>query len=156
MDRQLKKIATASRKEMESFARKHNYIGSGDDLSCYCGIASYFLVMMGRKFGYNLTLVEGVAFEYVDDEETIEDLRDQTNHCWVEYKGMIIDLTATQFALVKKVHIVGAADEKYWPTDRNNTVRKNLKADWPDDQSPYSYLKELRKRANKLSIKIAA
>jgi len=161
MDRQLRKIATASRKEMESFARKHNSIGFGgsdQDLSCYCAIASFFLVMVGKKFGYKLTLVEGVAFEEVDDlfeEPDIDDLREQVNHCWVEYEGKIIDLTATQFAPVKKVHIVDTCDENYWATDRDAVVRKSLKADW-DNQSPYFHLKELRERAKKLSIKIAA
>ncbi len=163
MDRQLRKIATASRAEMECFARQHRDIGfqgSDLDLSCYCAIASFFLVMMGRKFGYYLTLVEGVAFEKVDnvfEEPDINDLREQTNHCWVEYKGKIIDLSAMQFnSDLDRVHIVDACDEDYWPTDRNNAVRQSMKAEWPREQSPYSYLKELRERANKLSIKIAA
>ena len=164
MDRQLKKIVTATRKEMENFARKHNSIGFGgdpsDDLSCYCAIASYFLVMVGRKFGYNLSLVEGAAFdgtgdefEYSDDEFADYDI----NHCWVEHKGKIIDLSAKQFnPSLKKVHVVDVDDNEYWPINRNNAVRKDFKAQWPNEQSPYTYIKELRERANKLSIKIAA
>lgn len=161
MDRKLRKIATETRAEMESFARKHNdigYEGSDVDLSCYCAIASYFLVMVGRKFGYNLSLVEGAAFEgddftYADDEFTDYDI----NHCWVEHKGKIIDLSAKQFdPSLRKVHVVDVDDNEYWPVRRNNAVRKDFKAQWPNEQSPYTYIKELRKRANTLSIKIAA
>jgi len=163
MDRQLRKIATATRAEMESFARKHTGVGfkgSDIDLSCYCAIASYFLVMMGRKFGYNLSLVEGAAFdgsgdefEYSNDEFADYDI----NHCWVEHKGKIIDLSAKQFdPSLKKVHIVDVDDNEYCPINRNNAVRKDFKANWPNEQSPYTYIKELRERANTLSIKIAA
>ena len=163
MDSQLRKIATASRREMESFAREHvnvGHKGSDVDLGCYCAIASYFLVMMGRRFGYNLTLIEGSAFEgppsdlYEDEDDYLGS--DDPNHCWVEYKGMIIDLSAMQFdSSLKKVHVTDIGDEEYWPLRRNNAARKSMK-DWPDTQTPYSYIKELRKRANKLSIKIAA
>ncbi len=163
MDRQLRKIATAAREEMECFARQHRDIGfqgSDLDLSCYCAIASFFLVMVGKKLGYKLTLVEGVAFEEIDDlfeEPDIEDLRAQVNHCWVEHSGKIIDLSAMQFNPdLDRVHIVDTCDEEYWATDYDAKVRKNLKKSWPDEQSPYSYMKELRERADKLSMKIAA
>lgn len=163
MDRQLRKIATATRAEMECFARQHRDIGfqgSDMDLSCYCAIASYFLVMMGKKFGYKLTLVEGVAFEEVDDvfeEPELDDLRQQVNHCWVEYDGKIIDLSAMQFNPdLDRVHVTDTCDEDYWATDYDADVRKGMKKDWPDEQSPYTYLKELRERANKLSMEIAA
>ncbi len=160
MDQQLIKIAAATRAEMESFARKHR-IGSSKNLECHCAIASYFLVMMGKKFGYNLTLIEGIAFEgppaepYEDEDD--DENADNLNHCWVEHKGTIIDLSAMQFdSSLKKVHITDIGDEEYWAFRRNNAVRKSLKNEWPGDQSPYSYIKELRKRANKLSIKLAA
>ena len=159
MDSQLRKIATASRREMESFARKHTGQQSDIDLSCYCAIASFFLVMVGKKFGYKLTLVEGVAFEEVDDEfeePEIDDLRQQVNHCWVEYDGKIIDLSAMQFdPNLDRVHVTDTCDEDYWATDYDDDVRENLNS-WPGDQSPYSYLKELRERADKLSMEIAA
>lgn len=163
MDSQLKKIATATREEMESFARKHREVGcqgSDQDLSCYCAIASFFLVMVGKKLGYKLTLVEGVAFEEIDDlfeEPEIEDLRAQVNHCWVEYDGKIIDLSAMQFdPNLDRVHIVDTCDEEYWATDYDSKARKNMKKSWPNEQSPYTYIKELRKRADKLSMEIAA
>lgn len=149
---------------MESFARKHievGYKGSDQDLSCYCAIASFFLVMVGKKFGYNLTLIEGIAFEgpppelYEDEDD--DEYVDNPNHCWVEHKGMIIDLSAMQFdPNLDRVHITDIGDEEYWPLKRNNAARKNMRTDWPNEQSPYTYIKELRKRADKLSTKIAA
>ena len=123
-----------------------------------CAIASYFLIMVGRKLGYKMTLVEGVAFEdCFDEDDGLSCLRQLMNHCWVEYDGKIIDLSAKQFDMdLKRVHVVDIGDKDYVPVDRNNVVRKNLKSgDWPSDQSPYSYITELRKRANKLSISLA-
>lgn len=162
MDKRLKTIVAATREEMESFARKHTYIGfqgSDLDLSCYCAIASYFLVMVGRKLGYKLTLVEGIAFEGPPpdcDEDDDEENVDNANHCWVEHGGKIIDLSAMQFdPNLDRVHVVDIGDYDYWPLKRNNAVRKNLKDEWPTDQSPYRYIKELRKRANRLSISLA-
>lgn len=158
MDKQLRKIATASRREMEKFSREHSEYNY-DGLACLCAISSYFLAMVGRQFGYHLTLVEGLAFdEYIEDllwdDECCEP--PDVNHCWVEYKGKIIDLTATQFDdSVRKVHIVDADSENYWPINRHNEARRRLKT-WPDDQSPYYYIKELRKGVARIKTKLAA
>lgn len=165
MDERLKKIATATRKEMESFARENRGVSydndASRDLECFCAIASYFLVMMGRKFGYHLTLVQGNAFEGAGDEfvfdEDDEDLQDRINHCWVEHNGKIIDLSAKQFnPSLNKVHVVDVNNNEYWPVHRNNAVRRDFKEKWPNEQSPYSYIKELRTRANKLSMELSA
>lgn len=161
MDKQLKKIATAARREMESFARKHNSIADASDLSCLCAISSYFLVILGKRLGYNLALVEGLAFDddikmlqYEADEETCAP---GANHCWVEHGGKIIDITATQFEpSLKKVHVVDDDDENYYRMNRHNAARKCLRRDWPQCQTPYSHLPELRRRADKLKMKLAA
>ena len=147
---------------MESFARWNNEAYLADDLECYCAIASYFLVMVGRRLGYNLALVEGVAFdEDVDALQNGEEPQcygeDASNHCWVEYNGEIIDLTAKQFNRgLKKVHIVDDDDENYWRLHRHNAARKRLKVEWSDEQTPYSFLPELRRRADVLKTKLAA
>lgn len=158
MDLQLKKVVAAARQEMESFARKHNHIGfmgSDVDLSGYCAIASHFLIMVTRKFGYKMSLVQGVAFEDVVDGNK-DFVHEQINHCWVEYDGEIIDLSAKQFdKSLQKIHIVKIGNSSYCPISRNNAARKDFRMEWPDDQSPYSYITELRKRANKLSISLA-
>jgi hypothetical protein len=143
---------------MEKFSREHSDYGY-DHLACLCAISSYFLVMVGRQFGYHLTLVEGLAFD-----EDIEDLLwdeeldpPSSNHCWVEYKGKIIDITATQFDdSVKKVHIVDDTSENYWWITRHNLARQALKRSWPTNQSPYAYIKELRKGVARVKTKLAA
>lgn len=144
---------------MEKFSREHGEYGY-EDLSCLCAISSYFLVMVGRQFGYHLTLVEGLAFdEEIDDLLSGEEELDppSPNHCWVEYKGKIIDLTATQFDdSVKKVHIVDATSENYWWIARHNEARRRLKKSWPNEQSPYSYIRELRKGVARIKMKLAA
>lgn len=163
MDKQLKKIATAARREMERFVRKHDRLNA-DDLTCYCAISSYFLIMLGRKFGYKLIFVEGTAF-VGNMKQLAKDLKSgemqlsevDSNHCWVEYEDAIIDLTATQFnRQVKKVHIVNTNDTEYFSMNKNNQAKANLRSGWPDEQSPYSYLPELRRRAKKVEEKLMA
>lgn len=140
---------------MEKFAREYTDAGDPADLSGYCAIASYFLVMLGRKFGYYLTLVEGLAFDCDVDALQSGDYdggKPFANHFWVEYSGTIIDLTATQFNNVRKVHIVDDDDENYWLLTQNNAARKNLRLKWPEEQTPYAYIKELKQRVNTLSL----
>ena len=136
MKREVRKIATASRLEMEHFVRqfvKDTY--NGNDLSTYCGISSYFLCMVGQKFGYHFDLVEGLAFDsrltdYNWGEEDIDPF--ESNHCWVEYGNLIIDLTATQFdSGLRNVHVTDVDDhDNYYAMRRGNAVRRALKADW--------------------------
>ena len=63
MNEDLQVIAEESRKAMEGFAEDHPQIGNTFDLGCYCAISSYFLCLVARKFGFHLTLVEGIAFD---------------------------------------------------------------------------------------------
>ncbi len=163
MDKQLKKIAAAARREMENFVRKHDKYNVGD-LCCYCAISSFFLIMLGRKFGYKMTLIEGSAFagDMKFEREGLENgevkLSDiMVNHCWVEYDGMIIDLTATQFQKsLKKVHVVEANNKEYLGLNKNNKAKANFRSIWPDEQSPYFYLSELQRRAKKVEEKLSA
>lgn len=159
MKREVRKIATASRREMEHFVGqfvedKYNK----DNLGCYCGISSYFLCMVGRKFGYHFTLVEGLAFDsrLTDNcgEENIDPF--DSNHCWVEYEGLIIDLTATQFdSGLRKVHVTDVDDyDNYYAIRRGNAARRALKSGWTQSQSPYGYIKELKRRAKKLQLQL--
>lgn len=158
MDKQLKKIAVASRREMERFVRHKGDTFNTGDLACYCAIASYFFIMLGRKFGYKMTLVEGIAFDDdVDAMQNGEKPAFGVNHFWVEYEGKIIDLTATQFdSDLKKVHVVDVDDENYWAMSRNNAARRHLQSIWPKEQTPYLHIVELRKRAKILKTKLAA
>lgn len=130
---------------MEHFAKDHPQIGNTFDLGCYCAISSYFLCLVARKFGFYLTLVEGVAF--ADYPEA--------NHCWTQYKKTIIDITATQFGCSDKVHVVKIGNKKYKVIRRLTKTRKNFKHDW-GNQSPYEYIPYLQKLAEELACKIEA
>lgn len=159
MDKRLKIIATASRREIENFARHHDNIGTDSDLECFCGIASFFLVMVAKKLGFKLSLIEGMAFNewLINRLQTgcIDNQGLDGNHCWVEHNGKIIDITATQFGIRQKVHIVDIGDDNYWVIDRNSTVRRSFKHEWPEDQNPYTYHVELKDRAQKVALKLA-
>jgi len=148
MNDELKLIAIASREAMEGFAKEY-HIAGGDpkDLLGYCAISSYLLCLVARKFGYRLTLVEGVAFDEYDS--------DYINHCWVQYKKIIIDITATQFGCSNKVHITNTFDKDYNAVTRATKTRKNLRHYW-HNQSPYEYIKELQSLADEVANKIAA
>ena len=144
------KIAQAARKEMEQFALDYPEAGGYSDLEGYCAISSYFLKILARKLGYNLTLIEGMAFEnYVDPDGTN---KNDINHCWITYKGKIIDLTATQFGSKRKVHIVNVSNKNYIKI-RVANISKSFKT-WPYNQSPDTFKKELRNRASHLVEKM--
>lgn len=59
-------------------------------LQGFCGLASYALVKLLRKRN-----IEASIF-----------FNTKTDHCWVEIAGHAIDITATQFGIPDKVHIV--------------------------------------------------
>lgn len=145
---------------MESFARKHRCLEDAHDLAGLCAISSFFFAMVGKKLGYHLTLVEGIAFD--GDVKRLQNGEQPrwggtANHCWVEYNGKIIDITATQFrSKLKKIHVVKDDNKNYWQIHKHNQARHQLKTQWYEEQSPYFYITELRKRAKELSIKLAA
>lgn len=152
MDSTLFKLAEAARSEMESFANEHEDIGDPVDLGCYCAIASYFLKILARKFGYNLTLVEGIAFEDVDPEDIPDD---SVNHCWTAIDGKVVDITATQFGSDRKVHIANVGDGNYFVVKENRQTGpqrlKTIFKAWPNDQSPLLFINELKRRATRLA-----
>jgi hypothetical protein len=105
---------------------------SYDALDSYCAIASHFFVSVAKRYGYKLDIVEGVAFERYDYDFEID-----TNHCWVQYQGKIIDLTATQFGVRANIHIVNDTNKKYHAVRKNQTVIDSLKHHWPKCQTLY-------------------
>jgi len=163
MNVQFKRIAKAARAEMEDFARQYDIGGDPKDLNSYCAISSYFLSILARRLGFAAILVEGIAFDYemasfIDEDGDNPDL--DCNHCWVEYDGWIYDITATQFKRLQKVHTVAVDSKKgratYYGHNKHNDARRSLKRKWTDNQTPYSYLPELRRRVNKLATQLAA
>lgn len=128
-DKFLMMLARRVRKEAVIIANGNEY-GDCNDLNSYCAITSHFFVSVARRYGYNLSLVEGVAFE--DDMED-----DFVNHCWVQYRGKIIDLTATQFDVESNIHIVNVTNKKYRAIRKNQSVINSLKNKWPSHQTLY-------------------
>ena len=152
MDKTLIKIAKAARKEMEAFAPEVDIMGDVETLACYCAISSYFLRYLARQFGYHLTLVEGAAFN--DDED---DSYKRVNHCWAVYRGMVIDITATQFDVIEKVYITPVGSPDYYVIRRSTEESFDTDGGW-FEQSPLLYKNELKARAWRLAteLKIAA
>jgi len=161
VDGTLIEIARAARREMTTFAKKHPEIGDWEDLSCYCGISSYFLKILAQKFDYRLALVVGLAFPFGEPDRNDLSNRD-INHCWNVYGGNVIDITATQFGSDHSVHIDEVENDTHYAINvRHQTGKVGLPkifGEWPSDQSPVRYVEELQSRATRLAgeIKIAA
>ena len=157
MDKQLKTIAQAARREMKDFARKNPGIGDPCDLACFCALASYFFKIVAERFDYDVILVEGVAFDFFDFKNS---LSDNINHCWTEYNGKIYDLTATQFGSSRTVHIVNKTNKNYYAINAGIKVDDhNLSEsfrEWPSEQAPILFKRELQKRAEKVVSRLRA
>lgn len=80
-------------------------------LQGYCGIASRML--------YDLTDNKTRLIMGKFDRESI--------HCWNTYNNLIIDITATQFHINKKVYITNINDEDYVPVYANATAIQLMK-----------------------------
>lgn len=81
-----------------------------------CGLASVHLVNMAQKNGLNPTFIQGnfMRDNYYPD-----------GHCWVEYYGCVVDLTATQFSpYYNKIHVVPLRTARaiYKPEFRSTSV----------------------------------
>ena len=122
-------IATTARQLTERFAKEHSGIGDRWNLECYCAIGSKILKLLEEKYGYDVTFVQG---QYGSDFITTPGY---LNHCWTEYNSRIIDVTATQFGIKEKVHIISVKEAiKYFPVHYHDKVS----ADW-GDQNPGKY-----------------
>lgn len=98
-------IARKIRKKCEIFAnsyraRDYDYY-QNSNLACMCAVASYVLVKALRGNGIRCWMVWG-RFGKWDDQ-----------HCWVETKDNIIDITATQFGGFDPVYIVAKPNGDY-------------------------------------------
>jgi hypothetical protein len=85
----LKKLAKVIRAQYEEETRC-------DTLEGYCGLASYRLMKAAEYNGLYPTFVHG---RYCGGEY-------DHSHAWLEYCGKVIDITATQFEVWNKVHVV--------------------------------------------------
>ena len=90
----LKRVASQVRKKTERFADKEFF---PSDLMGLCIDASIALRKILWRNGIRTQLTEGY---FIDDKGL-----DRGTHYWLEWRGFIIDITATQFGLDKKVYI---------------------------------------------------
>jgi hypothetical protein len=128
----VQKIGKAIRKEILSWKAFEA------DLACACCIASYMLWKALKKLGEDPDLV----FGYYEDSE----------HCWVELKGKVIDLTATQFDLTHEVYITSYnKNTGYQPEKCNRSVLDELHK-WPEDQSPDTFRPKIEAFLKQLSV----
>jgi len=151
MDPRLIQIAEVVRNEIHEFEQEEQAPGYGpfahENLAGYCAIASYLLISVTDKLGYNLDLVVGRA------KMDLTSVR--SNHAWTEHENEIIDLTATQFwPTVKKVHVVKCSNRYYRAIAKNEAAHNEFKNRW-SNQSPYTYMTDLDDRAHKLAQQLA-
>lgn len=128
------------RNQMEEYIPVRDPHGLSFDLDTLmgaCGIASYCLQRVLKRVGIRSDLVMG---RYVDENDW-----DRGQHCWVElpYTNMLLDITATQFHVPRRVHIAVPGDRRYRHQWRNRAALNHLR-DW-EDQSQVSNKEHLDK-----------
>ncbi len=125
-------IAKKVRKQCELFAnskeaRDKDYHES-KDLACMCAVASHALLIALKDRGIEAVMVRGKYRKHRDYYPT--------HHCWVEYKDSIIDITATQFEVSKKVQIVKSKNPCYIRMRRIKVSDRNPLRSWGIEQGP--------------------
>lgn len=124
----IRTIAKAVRMEMTPFV-KNNSKHFASNWECACLVSSWTLNKVLNYYGYKTKLVIG---EY-----------DWDDHAFVVYQGKAIDITATQFGFkygtrIKKIH--GSHYKILHSTLKS--IKKDM-AEWPREQVPSTYKKEL-------------
>lgn len=129
-------ICKVLRKTFESFHEEEDgeFCVWADDLECYCGIASWYLSILFKRYGYNADVIFGqfalktFLGNWLFDEDIC--------HCWVMSDGKIYDITATQFGLPKVV--IASKRSNKW--DRYLAVRRYTRTsdfkemDWGEER----------------------
>lgn len=97
-------------------ARKHveGLRDYGEDLHLACGVSSVHLMSMSFKNNIFPTFVSG----YFKDK-----IGCSVPHCWVEYYGYVVDITATQFGSNQKVY-VAKANKSYKAYQKINDIKE--------------------------------
>lgn len=96
--------------ELRTTVKLHAWSAIPSSLMGACGVASLHLVNMAQKRGMNPSFVRG---KFLDD-----------GHCWVEYYGCIVDITATQFIPCEPVHVrsIYRSDSPYHAKGRSKNI----------------------------------
>ena len=118
----IKETARIVRSQCESYAASTGHDEYGKDLSCMCGIASYALREAIKRIGIRIKLIYGFY-------------GNSSGHCWLNIEDKIIDITATQFGVSRKVFVTSISNAKY---DRLKEMKSmsEIKIDGWGDHSP--------------------
>ena len=125
------KVAKRARRDLEVL----NLLSGGNlNMTGYCGVGSRWLQRLAHKKGIDIDFIVGKYNDHIVSSD----------HCWVQYNGYIIDITATQFGFVDRIIVLKDNDFRY-------TCRlKNIKAivamkNWPHSQKFIKHNNKLKK-----------
>lgn len=121
------KICKVVRKTTEKIQKEYKEYFYDKKLMGLCGIASYGIY---RGFQRNYIPVDFVYGKFIDDNIITEG-----HHCWVKSKGLIFDVTATQFFLKDKIVITNEDDDRYYEIYSGEFEEMNWGA-WQQMQNP--------------------
>lgn len=131
-------IAQDVRNKCEEFAKsnasKKYDFHNQDDLGCMCAVASFVLARALRRNRIKCNIVSG---EFYDNGWPAG------NHCWVEVRNKIVDITATQFGDFPPVYVTSKKDEQY----KDGSVRNSFLwfYDWNGQKPSPKVIKKILK-----------
>ena len=133
-DKELKllfKVAKRARRDLEvlNLINKDNLNMIG-----YCGIGARWLQHLAKRKGMKVDFIIG---RYNDEINS-------SHHCWVEYDGYIIDITATQFGFSDNISLIDETDYRYNKTAKNSKAIRLMK-NWPHYQKYIKCTNALKK-----------
>lgn len=140
MDDKIIELSLKVRDEIEKFAIKNKSVGNPVTLRCYCAIASYSLNKTFKKFKLDSHFITGFYYDLTDNSKSC--------HCWVELNDSIIDITATQFNIKNRVHVVSAKTEDYIEDLRNRQATRYINENWIPNQTVKHNLNEIKEIVN--------
>ncbi len=110
---------------------------NSDTMQGACGISSRVLNKVLKRVGIQSEFVMGQWIPWAWE--------DLANHCWVEVPrlNIIVDITATQFGVPERVHIVEPG-QPYLEMCRGNTATRRMGKHW-EGQSHVWYSDKLKK-----------
>jgi hypothetical protein len=136
LDSKILEIASKVRYEIEKFAIKNRKIGNPVTLCCYCAIASYCLNQTLKKFKFDSSFILGSFYNDFDKSEN--------DHCWVLLNNTIIDITATQFKIKKRIYVVNKESKSYIENLRNRCATRYINENWIYNQTIKENLPEIK------------
>jgi hypothetical protein len=133
--KELRKILLKVRKALENFAlsedSKDFSFHQDPTLAGCCAVGSFVLKEELASVGVS----SNVVYCLYDEKDL---LSGPYGHCYVEYKGLILDVTISQFIWHKKILIASQGDKifsKYMMPTNHNDINFDFEY-WDDDQRP--------------------